>query len=64
MESLRPRTDENTLSFWRENYFSDSGKVNLGACACVCVSLLVSVYSVPVTMEKDKPLSNISDFDP
>ena len=25
-----------TLSFWRENYFSDSGEVNLGSCVCVC----------------------------
>lgn len=39
MESLRPRTDENTLSLWRENCFSDSAKVNLGACACVFVSV-------------------------
>lgn len=36
MERLRPRTDENTLCFSRESYFSDSGKVNLGACECVC----------------------------
>lgn len=30
----------------------------------MCLSLLVSLCSVQVTMEKDKPLSNLSDFDP
>lgn len=74
MESLRLRTDENTLSLWRKNYFIET-QLNsiyyvrcmcLCACACLrmCVFLLVTVCSGQVTMERARPLPKISYFNP
>lgn len=66
MESLRPRTDENTLSLWRNKIFlRDTVKLNVCEVhVSVSVRLFVRACSGQVTMERAKPLSNISYFNP